>query len=72
MQLVGIQIYNLDIARIKNQRNIKQVTFLIKRTECMLAVSGLHYRTSRIYQDSFDATARTETGEEVFQGRLVR
>lgn len=38
----------------------------------MLAVSGLHFRTSCIYQDSFDATARTEAGEEAFQGRLVR
>ena len=36
MQLVGIQIYNLDIARIKNQRNkieihiFSSVTFLKK------------------------------------------
>jgi len=38
----------------------------------MPAVSGLHFRTSRIYQDSFDATARAEAGEEEFQGHLVR
>ena len=31
MQLVGIQIYNLDIARIKNQRN--ESVLIFKETE---------------------------------------
>ena len=32
MQLVGIQIYNLDIARIKNQRNEKQLCIFTNYT----------------------------------------
>ena len=37
----------------------------------MFTVSGLRFRTSGIYQDYFDAIARTEAGEESFQGHLV-
>ena len=36
MQLVGIQIYNLDTARIKNQRNEKQITITRMRIACWL------------------------------------
>ena len=33
MQLVGIQIYNLDIARIKNQRNERQKIIVYQMNE---------------------------------------
>ena len=39
MQLVGIQIYNLDIARIKNQRN--EILYIYYRQQLKFCVNYL-------------------------------
>jgi uncharacterized protein YcfL len=47
VQLVGIQIYNLDIARIKNQRNEKDKAYYELYAQ---QAKGLSYRKSDVHQ----------------------
>ena len=46
MQLVGIQIYNLDIARIKNQRNETDICVAVVVVPCLLG--NFHWKLSAL------------------------
>ena len=46
MQLVGIQIYNLDIARIKNQRNESSICFLFVGKTFLNSIEYLDEKTN--------------------------